>query len=191
MYEREYNTEPEGGEIPSPYVGDFNPQLGEATTLLQQTDPQPVILEIENVLRGNEYDTDKDAWVHKYEPIMNDLGISKVMINMRGVVNTNCILSNLSKRDVNTIVLTIADSIALDICANYREYGLAKSDFDKLIELCSHMCYFSLRRSYMEGERRFLKTTFRSHETNIQRPAQNERSSWNRWWGAKAAKARQ
>lgn len=173
----ESNEGPEEGFIENPFAG-AQQQTMDTNTLLQQTNPSPVLQEIEHQLNGEIYDIESESWKQIHTPLMNQTGLNKIMATLRSVVNTNCILSNLTLDEVKQITLGVADSLTLDICANYKEYGIAKSDFDRVISLCTNMCFFSLKRSYMEGERRFLKTTFRHTESNIQRNQQQQPGGW-------------
>lgn len=180
MYEGEYEKELEEGDINNPFPGDMNVATGETASFLQQTNPEPVLIRIENAIRGNVWDPQKEQWINKYAPLMNDLGINKIMIHLAGVVNTNCIFSNLTQKDVEMVALDVANNITADICANYKEYALSKSDFDRVVDLCVFMCFFSLKRGYLEGERHFVKTAYKSHETNVINSS--NRDQGNRSW---------
>lgn len=169
---------------PNPY-GEVTVPQTEAGSILIQTNPSLVLQEIEHQLRGEQYNPENEKWDATQEPLMNNKGINKVMTTLRGVVNTNCILSNLSEDDVYRLALCVADDITMDLCANYKSFAVDKSDFDRIIDLCTNMCFFSLKRSYNEGERKFLKTTLRLHETRMIKNEEEKRKGWSGWMANK------
>jgi len=147
----------------SPYGG-LAAYQQDAATLLMQTNPAGVLVEIEHQLRGEIYDSEDDKWIDKKSPLLNEKGINGVMSILKSIVNTNCILSNLSEKRIQLIIENVGKNIADLLLIEFEDYGVKKSNLSTIVFLCCNMCYFALMRGYDEGERKFLKTTQRSTE---------------------------
>jgi len=160
----------------------------ESASLLTQTNPTSLLQDLEHSLRGEVPDYENECWKKPEEakPLVNDKGVRKIMTTIRIFVNTNCILSNLTIHEVYDKTHEIADLITLDICSNYEEYEADKSDFDRIVVMVSQMCFFAMKRSLNEGERRFLRSTFKHQETNVQHRAPQGQSKWGSFFSKKS-----
>lgn len=160
-------------EQTTPFSG-MGGEEAEVSTLVSQTNPTEILKNLEYLLRGFNFDYTTGKWLDKKTPLVNDKGINRIMIIIMGTVNNNCILSNLQDKEIKLIAESIGHEITELLRLNYLAYDVALSDLSSVVWLCSRMCFFALKRSFNEGERRFLKTSFRSHEQHIVNPQQKK-----------------
>jgi hypothetical protein len=134
-------------------------QLTQAA-LMEQLDPEEIIEEIKRTLKGVKINKLTGEQTKEAEPLMNDEGISKIILTMRSVVNKNIIMSAIQEPMINKLTADLANEIVDELTLNWKEYGIKnKSDVDKIEGVCKRMAYAALMRSKEGGERRFLGTT--------------------------------
>lgn len=155
---------------------DFSP-VDDAATLIQHTDPVSILVDLEHQLRGEVYAPDNkksvEGWFVRETPLLNNKGINKIMLILRGVVNTNCILSNLDAKEVSNIIIDIGEELSFLLAMEYEEYDIRKANLTTIVNLCCRMYYFALKRGFNEGERRFLRMSVRENVSvtpNAQEP---------------------
>ena len=100
---------------------------------------------------------------------LNEDGRTAITTIIKSVVNTNTILSNLTEKEISKIIIDIGDEITMLLIMGHEDFDVDKRNLVTIVSLCCRMCYLSLKRCLNQGERIFLKTAIRSHETNIVR----------------------
>jgi len=146
----------------SPMPGyDMMPMQGslDEASLVKATTPEKVVEHIEHILKGEEYDEEKEKWFKKYDALMNDKGIRSLMIDIKSVVNQNTILSNLEDSDVRNIIIALGDTIIGKIMMRREDFSIDRAEMSTIVLLVCNMSYMALKRGYIEGERKFLRTT--------------------------------
>jgi hypothetical protein len=149
-----------------PFTSPAN-QMGSAITTL--TDPTNDIYQIELGLRNMMID--KDGAAQKVgEPLLNDLGISSVLGQVRGVLNTITSMSNLkNKNEVVMMVDFLADTLAKDLMMNKIAYNITNPTArDKIYFMALAPAYMHLNRPLEEGEKRFWKGTVQEIKQTLQ-----------------------
>lgn len=167
----------------NPYGSD-RPLPSEAATLLEQTNPAALLTIFEHTLRGEWFDPVKEEFVMMAagKPYLNDEGVSQVMFMLRGVVNSNCILSNLTDAEIKNIVIDFSDDIVDCLVLNYKKFAMDKRNISTIVGMCRRMCYFSLKRAYLGGEKEFLKKTSKEVISTTHHATQQRDRSVNNFW---------
>lgn len=147
-------------------------QVGQAA-LVAQTDPKHVIKEIEHQLRSEVEKPDKTGWEKVGEPMLNDKGITDLLLDIKSVVNQNTILSFLTEDEINKIIQEIGNKIVDKLTLNCKEYGIAdRSKLDSIVDACLYPTYFALKRALKQSEKNWLhRTVFESIQS---RPSPQE-----------------
>ena len=147
--------------------------MGSSIVLL--TNPSDVLHDIELSLRSVVKTADGNLKLVG-APLLNDLGVCSVLGQARTLLNRVSILSNLEKHDIDSLMLSINDTLIKDLMGNRVLYGINNFAVrDKVLTGISNAVYICLRRGYMEGERRFLKGS--AHEVTTRVEGQQARPS--------------
>jgi len=165
-YERQYNIQSrlqqeqiEGQQtMNAPFLRDQMNQI--QAQLLEQLNPANTIDEIELVLRGEIKSLKTGEVIKKGEPLMNELGINKMLTFCRGVINQNTTISFLEANEIGRIMIELSDDLVDDLSLCWKEYGItSKPDLDYINDIILTMCFCALKRALNGGERNFMKTT--------------------------------
>ena len=158
------------------YGDDFMKQIVEVDELIER---------IEHMLKGQIYDEASNKFVEKYERLINDKGISKIMSIIRSRIHKHLHLTNFSEEDVKRIAYEVRMTIIDLLAINQEEFGINKSDLT-LVEInVDHMVYTALKRAYQQGERRAIFGATQRHigETISPYPQQMGGSvQKKKWW---------
>jgi len=147
-------------------------QTGTDANLIMQTNPERIVEEIEHTLKCEVFDHQRQKWVQKpgSTPFLNDVGLAAIITAIRGKVNQNTILSNLTEKEIQMLMIHLSDEIIGLIAMRYQEYEIDKAHLTLLVNLIEDMCFLALKRCLNQGERQFLKTTVQSHEKVVITP---------------------
>lgn len=143
---------------PSPEMMPMVSPMDEAS-LVKETRPEKVIDKIEHILKGEEYNEKEETWEKKYDPLINNVGIRSIMIDVKAVVNQNTILSNLRDDEIRNIIISLGDTVIMKLMMRREEFEVDYAELSSIVYLVCNMSYMALKRGYFEGERKFLKTT--------------------------------
>jgi hypothetical protein len=136
-------------------------------SLVEQTNPDKILEDIEMTLRGRIYSQDRKEWTQPIgsKPLINESGLNSLMADARGLINQNTILSNLNDEQIGKLIITVGRAIKNKIKMNWKEFGIDKSNLTTCILAITNPAYAALMRAKNEGEKRFLKTSVRAVET--------------------------
>ena len=138
----------------SPYLSPMHQYAGSITTL---TNPDNELYKMELTLRNLRLDKEKNL-VAAGEPLVNDVGVTNILGIAQGLLNRVTILSNLSKKDVEVLMMFLVDTLTRDLMVSRISYGIKTFDArDKIIFTVVSMCYVTLKRGFEEGDKRFWK----------------------------------
>ena len=175
----------------SDYGVQYYPQQSNDASLIIQTDPKHILDRIEHILRRDKLN-EQGEWVKQagIKPMINELGLNSIMVDAEGIINQNTIMSNLTAAEIARIILELGDILLTKMLMESDEWAVEDSDIETIIFTILNMSYIALKRGFMEGERRFLKTSVRSHETIRINPNQQENNPYgtgsqskNSFWG--------
>lgn len=159
-----------------PYsIGTPIDQFGSNVTRL--TNPDRVVDDIENTLRG----VKKIRGQHirfREKPYMNETGINDVMSLVKSHVAQNTVLSNLDNQQISSIMKLLNYTLAKTLMIKRKKYDIESSeDRTMIMDIILVPCYICLRRSYEQGERRFLKGAV--YENVMSYPEQSNKKGLN------------
>lgn len=172
----------------------YSPPPNNEASLVIQTDPKHILDRIEHILRRDKIDGQGEWKPQKnVAPMLNEEGLNSLMVDAEGLINQNTVMSNLTEKEIKRIVLQLGDTLLTKVMIKSTEWKIDDGDVETIIFTILNMAYIALKRGYMEGERRFLKTSVRSHETIRINPTQQEqnfsqaapatrRGFWGKFW---------
>ena len=127
--------------------------------LVEQTNPSHILEDIELKLRG--YKQNYDGTVEQItEPLMNSLGIGRMILLISSVVNQNTILSHLESVEIGKLMIRLSDDIIDDLVLNWREYEIKdKMTLDYIVNIILFPSFMALKRAYKQNEKNWLNKT--------------------------------
>lgn len=149
-------------------------QYGGSIVLL--TDPSDILEEMEMSFRGMQ--ERRGEWVQVGRPLMNDDGISDMMSVVRSIVNRDTIMSLIDKKNLDSTLLDLGDTITEVLMLNRYRYGIQNDAARRMIVTIimnkSEMC---MRRALDKNEKNFWGRV--QHDITHTSQVQNQqRRSW-------------
>jgi hypothetical protein len=124
-----------------------------------------IIEELENKLKGNIWV--RDRWVKKGKALLNNEGVSKIVLLFANFINRHMALSNFSEDDVRRIAMRARLALIDLIERRWQAYEIDSSDFDMIVVICDASIYAMLKRAYKGGEREGLSSRYKHVETPV------------------------
>jgi len=138
----------------SPYSSPMH-TFGSSIILL--TNPESSLYKMELTLRSMSLDAE-GVPKRVGDPLLNDLGINSVIGVVQSVVSQVAIMSNFSKDDIPMVLDYLADTLARDLMASRRVYGIESPTVrDRVFFTVMTSAFVTLKRGFEEGDRRFWK----------------------------------
>lgn len=133
-------------------------QYGSSIILL--TNPEDDLYKLELSLRSMKENKDGELEpIPDSEPDMNEKGIKSVMGQTQAFMARNTVFTNL-ENEVPNMVEMFADTMIQDLMLNRRRYNVAghpNATRSRILTGCTASAYFTMRRAYKEGDKRFWK----------------------------------
>ncbi len=141
-------------EIMSAQQDQINSELFRLKLVTEET-----LKDIENNLRGVDWDAQRNKWHKVREPLMNDKGINAIMTNIvKPTVCKEIMLSHLEKQYIDNMAVQFEDNLADLMFANFDEFELkSKQNMNNITDWVGNMVYCALRRALKGGERTSLR----------------------------------
>jgi len=155
--------------LSSNYSSEINSELFRLKLLTEET-----IQDIENNLRGLDWDGQRGQWIQTREPLLNNEGINAIMTNIvKPVVNKEVLQSNLDEEYIQRMAIQFEDNLADTLFANFSKFGLkSKQNMNNIVDWVGNIVYCTLRRAYAGGERKSMS----SHEVREVLSSQPQRN---------------
>jgi len=120
---------------------------------------EETLQDIENNLRGVDWDAQRGEWHVVREPLMNDKGINAIMTNIvKPTVCKEIMLSHLEEQYIENMAIQFEDNLADLLFANFDEFELhSKQNMNNIVDWVGNMVYCALRRALKGGERTSLR----------------------------------
>ena len=127
--------------------------------LVEQTNPEHVLKEIELKLKG--FRLDNNGELQKQgEPLMNQRGIGRLLFLISSIVTQNTILSHLEEKEISNLIIRIGDDIIDDLTLNWKEYGIQdKIMLDQIVDSVLFPSFMALKRAWKQNEKNWLNKT--------------------------------
>lgn len=149
--------------------------------LVEQTNPIKVIEEVALRLKGKIKNYDGSVIIEG-EPLMNSLGVNRMMYMMASLVNQNTILSHLENEEIGKVMMQFSDDITDDLTLNWRAYGIVdKSTLDFIVDSIIFPCYFALKRALEQNEKNWLGKISVENISNAPRMPGKKDSFWSKF----------
>jgi len=176
---QQQNIDAEQG-LNAPYL--LQQQQAIQAALVEQINPDRILREIKLTLRG-EIETETGEVKKEGKPLMNDMGISNIILLARSVINQNTIMSALEDKEIAKLIIQLGDVVVDDLTLNWKEYGITdKIKLDIIVNIVLFPSYMALKRAHHGGERRFLgTTTIENINNNPKMMPQNKEGFWSRF----------
>lgn len=146
--------------------------------LVEQTNPLKILMDIEFKLRGERMiGYGESVKIVKFgEPIMNDMGISRMIFLLSSIVNQNTIFAHLQDEEINKLIIKISDDIVDDLTLNWNDYGIKdKMLLDYIVDALVIPSFMALKRAWRQNEKNWLnKTVVESITTSPRLPQKKE-----------------
>ncbi len=141
-------------EIMSAQQDQINSELFRLKLVTEET-----IQDIENNLRGVDWDAQRNKWHKVRTPLLNDEGINSIMTNIvKPVVCKEILLSHLEEQYIDNMAVQFEDNLSDLLFANFDNFELkSKQNMNNIVDWIGNMIYCSLRRALKGGERTSLR----------------------------------
>lgn len=156
------------------------------SSIVLMTDPTSELHKLELSLRSMRADADGNP-VQTGEPLMNNLGITRMLGHAQSLINQVTIMSNLDEDDISALVKNAGDAIIIDLMVNKRPYGILEpvnATRRVIWTMLVNSSYICMRRAFNGDDKRFWKGSTQEITTNV--GGQQQRPSfWQRLAGMK------
>lgn len=136
-------------------------------SIITMTDPSDELHQMELVFR-NAIELENGELKILGEPLMNEVGITRIVGMVRSIVNRVTIMSDLNKQDVPALINFLGDTLSRDLMVNRVAYEIGKTTTDgvKYYDPSARdtvffnsltTAYICMKRAFEGGDRRFWK----------------------------------
>ncbi len=139
-----------------PYGAPFQQNNG---NMIYMTNPEEELDKLEANFRGQVLNA-KGEYENKFNPVMSDKGVNKVMGMVRAVVNRVTFMSNIDEKRLNSFVEHFADTLIVVLMENKHDFRI-KTDGDRtsIFYQAVTLAHIAALRGLQEGDKRFWKGT--------------------------------
>lgn len=131
------------------------------SNIIQQLDPDNLLIDIERRVRGYKKDMFTKQWLKPKHQNINEKCIIRFMSFLGSILNKNTTFSNYTPQEVNNIMELIIDYVADDLETNADEYGL-NNNYTEMSRIGNIICLsvFSCLKRAVDGQeaRRFFNS---------------------------------
>lgn len=151
----------------------------DTASIIEKTDPTVISERLLRQLAGEIYDPRQGIFIRdiRIKPLINDEGLSRLKMSFDTLINQNTTLSNLNDKEIANIMHGFGREMINLLTINYKTYDIkSPSDATTILQAIMNNALFCLKRGYLAGEKKFLNTSLRTHETisHIQQPKQSK-----------------
>lgn len=172
----------QGEESLKSFLPTLHQQMQEhQAVVIEQINPRKVVNEVILELDGKEVDLKGDI-IQVSKPYVNGVGLRNIKLIMRSVINQNIVLSSLVEKDVERLMIRLADDLAFDLALNWREYGIKNRNIcNTVMNIVLFNSYSALKRSQDRNEKRFLQGISFESINGASQAAKKGKSSGGTW----------
>jgi len=139
------------------------------SNIVYLTNPGQELFELELTYRGEKL-LSNGKTLAVGEPQMNELGIARVMGQIKSVVGQVTILGNVNEAHLQNIYLSFCDTMIQDLMINMKMYGIKSSVGRNVVFTeAKFKVWTCLLRAFNEGDRKFWsKITYENKNVNTE-----------------------
>jgi len=124
----------------SPDVYSAIVQEQKMANVIEQINPERVLIEIDHRLRGEIKNPDSGNWEKLTEEVISKKCRSNILSLLNSIFTQNTTLSNLDKKAINSIMENIIEHLRDDMEENAEEYNLS-GKYAEMTRVCDIVCY--------------------------------------------------
>jgi hypothetical protein len=177
----EYEEQPQ--QQPQQYPQSFQSPINNlGSTVLILTNPEDDLYKTELMIRGLEEDRRTGQLIQRTQPLMNDTGANIIIGMAQDFMSRNCNMSNLEDmREVDALRNHFQDNMIELLMTNRTKFGIKdQSSMSIITGKLVIEAHLSLKRAYLEGDKRFLKSSHHEVTQKIDAP-NRQKSGWMSW----------
>ena len=155
---------------------------------LEQLNPERIIDNLEQLLRGKRWNEEKRRWepMPNFKPKINEDGINEIMFRIRTYVNTHAVFGNIKEDLAIRMTTTFGIELATYLALNYKKFGMEPADIRKIVHLASDVVFIALTRGEQALTLKLLRTMIQTKELSaIEQKQQEERRGFFSWLKSK------
>lgn len=164
-------------------------QAGHSDQLIENIiSPQKRVKNLVHHLAGKQYNYKTKRWeVDADKRVFNDKFESFLIGQLMAIMNQDVIMTRFDDEEfINRACERFMAFMIIHINLNMEEYGFRDNgSLTVFIENLGTVLYASLRRGFMQGERKFLNLSTKQELTQIQQPQANKKSFFGGLLGSK------
>lgn len=134
---------------------------GKISNIIEQLDPDTLLIDIERRIRGYKKDMFTKQWLKPKNQVINEKCIIRFMSFLGSILNKNTTFSNYTPQEVNNIMELIIDYVADDLETNADDYGMT-NNYTEMTRIGNIICLsvFSCLKRAVDGmeARRFFNS---------------------------------
>jgi hypothetical protein len=130
--------------------------------------------QIEQILRGKEYDWGAKVWIKKGNPLMNDQGIREILMLLRLHANKMFYLSNFDEHQVQQMLYSFGIAIVFMMGCRCDTYSIDRKIRGTLTRSIENLGMAIMLRALHDKEREHMDTINKVTEHHIQRGQQQQ-----------------
>ena len=143
-----------------------------------QLSSEDILDKLEHSLRGEIWNEREQRYESKGQKLMNDEGIRSVLSIVESVVNKIAFLSNLEQDMIFMITRELGIDLIQLIHMKHNEYNIKAEHASLIVDKVTFLIYLGLQRAFMEGERKFLRTTEQRKYLIQENPKKEKKGFW-------------
>ena len=122
-----------------PIMGAGRSQGIDRANVIEQIDPEKMILSIKHILAGEQQDDDGNWYVPiGSEPYMNNIGINSIATFLRMIITKNLIFTNYAKQELQRVLLEIELDINDHLRMNSNRFEIKPENFILVVDMIIH-----------------------------------------------------
>lgn len=144
------------------------------SAVIEQVNPSKVANKIIMRFEGKIKNEDGEI-IEKYDPVMNELGLSEVSLYLEGIINQSLTMGKMEDTEIKKIALELTNTFTENIGINWRSWGIKMATTKDIV--CAIMAVNTLailKRS--TDEKKFYSTVAIEHINQGMKPTKKEES---------------
>lgn len=141
----------------------------QADALKYTLDPEDAMKQLEHYLRAEVFDHDSGSWrpnEFNAKPLMTKEGINNYIGHLRGYINKDNVLSNVTLDQIKLIMRDVCKTMRMFLVLNQKRYEIDKKHFTTIYHTTENHIYMFLCRAKDNGERLRLMSQMHIMEQN-------------------------
>lgn len=123
------------------------------------------------------YNRDNEPVIQNLPPLVNELGIRKLISLLRPLLSRNLMMSNYTEDQIYVKLRRVTRTVIMDLAMNRFIYDARKEDLSVIVEMFKNAAEPAHWRAFNNGERNYLMTSNKRVES-VTQSQNNEKKGW-------------